>query len=139
MPALVVAQLGEWNTQKALQLQRTANGNWFIEVELPVGTSFEYRYLVRDTKRGTMMLETGIHRNMTLSDERLAALPLNVMVVDSWQFPMIGETKTTLPTEMVARVNKVQSESTTTDPTGGWQTKFLKLQDQFQQLKQVAK
>ncbi|MFE5257959.1 carbohydrate-binding module family 20 domain-containing protein [Streptomyces coelicoflavus] len=59
-------ELGNWNPGSALQLDPAAYPVWKRDVELPEGTSFEYKYLRKDAS-GNVTWESGANRTATVS------------------------------------------------------------------------
>ncbi|MEU0393625.1 carbohydrate-binding module family 20 domain-containing protein [Streptomyces sp. NPDC006208] len=57
--------LGNWNTGSALKLDPVAYPVWKLEVSLPAGTSFEYKYLRKDAS-GNAIWESGANRTATV-------------------------------------------------------------------------
>ncbi|WP_420031951.1 carbohydrate-binding module family 20 domain-containing protein [Streptomyces sp. cg28] len=71
-------QLGNWNTGNALKLDPAAYPVWKLDVALPAGTSFEYKYLRKDAS-GTVTWESGANRTATISSSGAVALS------DTWR------------------------------------------------------
>ncbi|MYZ34970.1 MULTISPECIES: carbohydrate-binding module family 20 domain-containing protein [unclassified Streptomyces] len=59
------AALGNWNTGSALKLDPAAYPVWKLDVALPAGTSFEYKYLRKDAA-GAVTWESGANRTATV-------------------------------------------------------------------------
>ncbi|MET7647311.1 carbohydrate-binding module family 20 domain-containing protein [Streptomyces sp. NPDC005426] len=57
--------LGNWNTGSALKLDPAAYPVWKLDVSLPAGTSFEYKYLRKDAS-GNVTWESGANRTATV-------------------------------------------------------------------------
>lgn len=64
-----IAQLGSWNTANAIALSAsqytTANPLWTGTINLPAGTSFEYKF-IRVTSSGAVTYEAGANRKYTV-------------------------------------------------------------------------
>ncbi|MEW1994275.1 carbohydrate-binding module family 20 domain-containing protein [Streptomyces coelicoflavus] len=60
-------ELGNWNPAGALELDPAAYPVWKRDVELPDGTSFEYKYLRKDAS-GNVTWESGANRTATVGD-----------------------------------------------------------------------
>ncbi|EHN78434.1 secreted alpha-amylase [Streptomyces coelicoflavus ZG0656] len=60
-------ELGNWNPAGALELDPAAYPVWKRDVELPEGTSFEYKYLRKDAS-GNVTWESGANRTATVGD-----------------------------------------------------------------------
>ncbi|MEB8338113.1 carbohydrate-binding module family 20 domain-containing protein [Streptomyces endophyticus] len=71
-------QLGDWNTGNALKLDPAAYPVWKLDVSLPAGTSFEYKYLRKDAS-GNVTWESGSNRTATVPPS--GAVTLN----DTWR------------------------------------------------------
>ncbi|MFD8565400.1 carbohydrate-binding module family 20 domain-containing protein [Streptomyces sp. NPDC059639] len=71
-------QLGNWNTGNALKLDPGAYPVWKLDVPLPAGTSFEYKYLRKDAS-GNVTWESGANRTATVSSSGLVSL------TDTWR------------------------------------------------------
>ncbi|MFJ1702170.1 carbohydrate-binding module family 20 domain-containing protein [Kitasatospora sp. NPDC088346] len=59
------AALGNWDTGKALPLSSAAYPVWKLDLSLPAGTAFEYKY-VRKEANGTVTWESGANRTATV-------------------------------------------------------------------------
>ncbi|WP_066943756.1 carbohydrate-binding module family 20 domain-containing protein [Streptomyces lushanensis] len=59
------AALGNWNTGSALKLDPAAYPVWKLDVALPAGTSFEYKYIRKDAA-GAVTWESGANRTATV-------------------------------------------------------------------------
>ncbi|MFB6813424.1 carbohydrate-binding module family 20 domain-containing protein [Streptomyces sp. NPDC056347] len=57
--------LGNWNTAAALKLDPAAYPVWKLDVALPAGTSFAYKYLRKDAS-GNVTWESGTNRTATV-------------------------------------------------------------------------
>lgn len=57
--------LGAWNTAQALPLSSAAYPVWKLDVALPAGTSFQYKYL-REDASGAVTWESGANRTATV-------------------------------------------------------------------------
>ncbi|CAL9650161.1 Alpha-amylase [Streptomyces sp. enrichment culture] len=62
-------ELGNWNPGNALKLDPAAYPVWKLDVELPEGTSFEYKYLRKDAS-GNVTWESGANRTATVTSTR---------------------------------------------------------------------
>ncbi|MFG3164647.1 carbohydrate-binding module family 20 domain-containing protein [Streptomyces sp. NPDC048232] len=62
-------ELGDWNPGNALRLDPAAYPVWKGDVELPEGTSFEYKY-VRKDEAGNVTWESGANRTATVTSTR---------------------------------------------------------------------
>ncbi|WP_155070298.1 carbohydrate-binding module family 20 domain-containing protein [Streptomyces taklimakanensis] len=72
------AELGNWNTADALELDPAAYPVWKLDVDLPPGTTFEYKYLRKDGG-GNVIWESGANRTATVpADGR-------VVLNDTWR------------------------------------------------------
>ncbi|OMI36721.1 carbohydrate-binding module family 20 domain-containing protein [Streptomyces sparsogenes] len=70
--------LGGWNTSKALELDPAGYPVWKLDVSLPAGTSFEYKYIRKDA-RSNVTWEGGSNRTATVPSS--GAVTLN----DTWR------------------------------------------------------
>lgn len=59
------AELGSWNTGGALKLDPAAYPVWKLDVTLPAGTAFSYKYLRKDAA-GNVTWESGANRTATV-------------------------------------------------------------------------
>ncbi|MFD5489862.1 carbohydrate-binding module family 20 domain-containing protein [Streptomyces virginiae] len=59
------AELGGWNTGAALKLDPAAYPVWKLDVTLPAGTSFAYKYVRKDAS-GNVTWESGANRTATV-------------------------------------------------------------------------
>ncbi|GBQ03456.1 alpha-amylase [Streptomyces spongiicola] len=59
------AALGNWNTGSALKLDPATYPVWKLDVDLPAGTAFEYKY-VRKDGAGNVTWESGANRTATV-------------------------------------------------------------------------
>ncbi|OEJ51311.1 glycosidase [Streptomyces agglomeratus] len=57
--------LGNWNTAGALKLDPAAYPVWKLDVSMPAGTSFEYKYIRKDAS-GNVTWESGANRTATV-------------------------------------------------------------------------
>ncbi|WP_353940735.1 carbohydrate-binding module family 20 domain-containing protein [Streptomyces sp. HUAS MG91] len=71
-------QLGNWNTGNALKLDPGTYPAWKLDVPLPAGTSFEYKYLRKDAS-GNVTWESGANRTATVSPSG------RVSLTDTWR------------------------------------------------------
>ncbi|MCX5378689.1 carbohydrate-binding module family 20 domain-containing protein [Streptomyces sp. NBC_00091] len=71
-------ELGAWNTAGALKLDPAAYPVWKLDVTLPAGTSFSYKYVRKDAS-GNVTWESGANRTATV--------PANgqVTLTDTWR------------------------------------------------------
>ncbi|RSS99353.1 glycosidase [Streptomyces sp. WAC07149] len=71
-------ELGGWNTAAALKLDPAAYPVWKLDVTLPAGTSFAYKYVRKDAS-GNVTWESGANRSATV--------PANgkVTLTDTWR------------------------------------------------------
>ncbi|MGW0363199.1 carbohydrate-binding module family 20 domain-containing protein [Streptomyces sp. NPDC002990] len=65
--------LGNWNTGAALKLDPAAYPVWKLDVTLPAGTSFAYKYLRKDAS-GNVTWESGANRTATVPASGAVAL-----------------------------------------------------------------
>lgn len=65
--------LGNWNPDAALKLDPAAYPVWKLDVSLPAGTSFEYKYVRKDAS-GNVTWESGANRTATVPSSGKAAL-----------------------------------------------------------------
>ncbi|AIS01020.1 carbohydrate-binding module family 20 domain-containing protein [Streptomyces glaucescens] len=66
------AALGTWSPAAALKLDPAAYPVWKLDVKLPAGTSFEYKYIRKDAS-GNVTWESGANRTATVpADGRIA-------------------------------------------------------------------
>ncbi|MFF2846416.1 carbohydrate-binding module family 20 domain-containing protein [Streptomyces sp. NPDC058001] len=72
------AALGNWNTGTALKLDSASYPVWKLDVSLPAGTSFAYKYLRKDAA-GNVTWETGANRSATVPSSG------KVTVNDTWR------------------------------------------------------
>ncbi|MFJ3923862.1 carbohydrate-binding module family 20 domain-containing protein [Streptomyces sp. NPDC090022] len=72
------AALGGWNTGAALKLDPAAYPVWKLDVNLPAGTAFQYKYVRKDAA-GNVTWESGANRTATV--------PANgrVTLTDTWR------------------------------------------------------
>ncbi|MEE1939925.1 carbohydrate-binding module family 20 domain-containing protein [Streptomyces sp. TRM 70361] len=72
------AELGGWNTGRAPKLDPAAHPVWKLDVDLPPGTTFQYKYLRKDAG-GNVTWESGANRTATVpADGR-------VVLSDTWR------------------------------------------------------
>lgn len=57
--------LGNWNTDSALKLDPATYPVWKLDVSMPAGTSFEYKYIRKDAS-GAVTWESGANRTATV-------------------------------------------------------------------------
>ncbi|NBM19096.1 carbohydrate-binding module family 20 domain-containing protein [Streptomyces sp. GC420] len=67
------AALGNWSTGSALQLSSASYPVWKLDVALPAGTSFAYKYLRKDAS-GNVTWESGANRTATVPSSGLVTL-----------------------------------------------------------------
>ncbi|MBT2540362.1 alpha amylase C-terminal domain-containing protein [Streptomyces sp. ISL-44] len=72
------AELGAWNTGSALKLDPAAYPVWKLDVTLPAGTSFAYKYVRKDAS-GNVTWESGANRTATVPASGKVAL------TDTWR------------------------------------------------------
>ncbi|WP_175410190.1 carbohydrate-binding module family 20 domain-containing protein [Streptomyces sp. TRM64462] len=72
------AELGNWNTDAALKLDPAAYPVWKLDVSLPAGTAFEYKYLRKDAA-GNVTWESGANRVATVPSDG------TVVLNDTWR------------------------------------------------------
>ncbi|MEV0782619.1 carbohydrate-binding module family 20 domain-containing protein [Streptomyces sp. NPDC050423] len=65
--------LGNWNPDAALKLDPATYPVWKLDVSLPAGTSFEYKYVRKDAS-GNVTWESGANRTATVPSSGKAAL-----------------------------------------------------------------
>ncbi|GAA5214364.1 carbohydrate-binding module family 20 domain-containing protein [Streptomyces thinghirensis] len=70
-------ELGNWNPGSALKLDPAAYPVWKLDVALPEGTSFEYKYIRKD-EAGNVTWESGANRTATVTSTR-------VTLNDTWR------------------------------------------------------
>ncbi|GAA0276057.1 carbohydrate-binding module family 20 domain-containing protein [Streptomyces polychromogenes] len=72
------AELGNWNTGAALKLDPASYPVWKLDVTLPAGTAFSYKYVRKDAS-GNVTWESGANRSATV--------PANgkVTLTDTWR------------------------------------------------------
>lgn len=79
-----ISQLGSWNTDNAIALsasQYTSSNNlWFVTVSLPAGSSFEYKYLRKESD-GSVIWESDPNRQYTTPSNCQGAATEN----DTWR------------------------------------------------------
>ncbi|MFG2623809.1 carbohydrate-binding module family 20 domain-containing protein [Streptomyces sp. NPDC048473] len=69
--------LGNWNTGSALKLDPATYPVWKLDVSMPAGTAFEYKYLRKDAS-GNVTWESGANRTATVPSSGTAALTSDV-------------------------------------------------------------
>ncbi|ROQ98337.1 alpha-amylase [Streptomyces sp. 2132.2] len=67
------AELGGWNTGSALKLDPAAYPVWKLDVSLPAGTAFSYKYVRKDAA-GNVTWESGANRTATVPASGRAVL-----------------------------------------------------------------
>ncbi|MFD8894252.1 carbohydrate-binding module family 20 domain-containing protein [Streptomyces sp. NPDC059566] len=72
------AELGSWNTAGALKLDPAAYPVWKLDVTLPAGTAFSYKYLRKDAA-GNVTWESGANRTATVPASG------KVTLTDTWR------------------------------------------------------
>ncbi|MEU7728343.1 carbohydrate-binding module family 20 domain-containing protein [Streptomyces sp. NPDC040724] len=72
------AELGAWNTGAALKLDAAAYPVWKLDVTLPAGTSFAYKYVRKDAA-GNVTWESGANRTATVPASG------KVTLTDTWR------------------------------------------------------
>ncbi|MET9599032.1 carbohydrate-binding module family 20 domain-containing protein [Streptomyces sp. NPDC006459] len=72
------AELGGWNTAAALKLDPAAYPVWKLDVTLPAGTAFSYKYLRKDAA-GNVTWESGANRTATVPASG------KVTLTDTWR------------------------------------------------------
>ncbi|MFJ6717375.1 carbohydrate-binding module family 20 domain-containing protein [Streptomyces sp. NPDC091259] len=72
------ASLGTWDTARALKLDPAAYPLWKLDVTLPAGTAFAYKYLRKDTA-GNVTWESGSNRTATVPADG------KVTLTDAWR------------------------------------------------------
>ncbi|CAK7202232.1 hypothetical protein SEUCBS139899_004954 [Sporothrix eucalyptigena] len=64
-----ISQLGSWNTDNAVALSASSytssNPLWYVSVSLPVGTSFEYKFIKKESD-GSIVWESDPNRSYTV-------------------------------------------------------------------------
>ncbi|MFE7387580.1 carbohydrate-binding module family 20 domain-containing protein [Streptomyces sp. NPDC057582] len=69
--------LGNWNTDSALKLDPAAYPVWKLDVSMPAGTSFEYKYIRKDAS-GAVTWESGANRTATVPSTGKVSLTSDV-------------------------------------------------------------
>lgn len=64
------AELGNWNPGGALKLDPASYPVWKLDVNLPAGTAFEYKYIRKDAA-GNVTWESGANRTATVGSSRI--------------------------------------------------------------------
>ncbi|MFF4648878.1 carbohydrate-binding module family 20 domain-containing protein, partial [Streptomyces sp. NPDC001380] len=72
------AALGGWDTAKALPLSSAAYPVWKLDVALPAGTTFQYKYIRKDAS-GAVTWESGSNRTATVPSSG------QVVLNDTWR------------------------------------------------------
>lgn len=72
------AELGGWNTGSALKLDPAAYPVWKLDVSLPAGTAFSYKYVRKDAA-GNVTWESGANRTATVPASG------RVTLTDTWR------------------------------------------------------
>ncbi|SMR53207.1 unnamed protein product [Zymoseptoria tritici ST99CH_1E4] len=79
-----ISQLGNWNTNNAVALSAqnyTSSSNlWFVDISLPAGTSFQYKY-IRKQSDGSVRWESDPNRSYTVP----ANCKGQATVTDNWR------------------------------------------------------
>ncbi|QNP65909.1 carbohydrate-binding module family 20 domain-containing protein [Streptomyces genisteinicus] len=65
------AELGNWNPASARKLDPATYPVWKLDVDLPAGTAFEYKYIRKDAA-GNVTWESGANRTATVGTSRIA-------------------------------------------------------------------
>ncbi|KAJ5915678.1 alpha-amylase [Penicillium verhagenii] len=80
-----ISEFGSWDTSDALELSASkytsSNPEWYLEVSLPPGTSFEYKFIMVETD-GTVVWESDPNRNYTVPSVCSGVVQT---VVDTWR------------------------------------------------------
>ncbi|MFF0286054.1 carbohydrate-binding module family 20 domain-containing protein [Streptomyces sp. NPDC005262] len=69
--------LGNWNTDSALKLDPATYPIWKLDVSMPAGTSFEYKYVRKDAS-GAVTWESGANRTATVPSSGKVSLTSDV-------------------------------------------------------------
>ncbi|WP_327246743.1 carbohydrate-binding module family 20 domain-containing protein [Streptomyces sp. NBC_01320] len=69
--------LGSWNTDSALKLDPATYPVWKLDVSMPAGTSFEYKYIRKDAS-GAVTWESGANRTATVPSTGKVSLTSDV-------------------------------------------------------------
>ncbi|KAF2494814.1 putative glucan 1,4-alpha-glucosidase [Lophium mytilinum] len=79
-----ISELGTWNTGSAVALSASkytsSNPLWFVTISLPAGTTFEYKYLKKESD-GSIIWESDPNRSYTVSSGCVTAATES----DSWR------------------------------------------------------
>ena len=79
-----ISQLGDWNTASAMALSAadytSTNNVWFVTINLPPGTSFQYKYFKTETS-GAITWEADPDRSYSVPTGTANAVTEN----DTWQ------------------------------------------------------
>lgn len=80
-----ISQLGDWNTDDAVALSAanytSSNPLWYVTVTLPVGTSFEYKFIKKE-ENGDVEWESDPNRSYTVPT---ACTGATETIVDTWR------------------------------------------------------
>ncbi|GES66595.1 alpha-amylase [Aspergillus terreus] len=80
-----ISQLGSWNTASAVALSASqytsSNPKWYVSVTLPVGTSFQYKF-IKKRSDGSVVWESDPNRSYTVPAGCEGA---TVTVADTWR------------------------------------------------------
>jgi alpha-amylase len=68
-----IPSLGAWNTSGALLMSSAAYPVWKLDISLPAGTSFQYKYIRKDGS-GNVTWESGANRTATVPSSGTTAL-----------------------------------------------------------------
>lgn len=80
-----------------------------VSHQLPLGSKFQYRYMVVDESSGGVHYESGIQRQVSLAPEAIEQFRMAINVVDTWQFPDLASAGKRRVREEVTREHKVTS------------------------------
>lgn len=72
------AALGGWDTSKALPLSSASYPVWTLNVSMPAGTAFQYKYIRKDSS-GAVTWESGANRTATVPSSGI------VVLNDTWR------------------------------------------------------
>lgn len=71
-----IPELGDWDPAKALDAFHNPDAdNWFLPVSVPKSTTFEYKYILKDSA-GNVVWESGSNRVATSSDDPAGVVDL---------------------------------------------------------------
>lgn len=80
-----ISQLGNWNTANAVALSSSqytsANPVWTVSLDLPVGTTFQYKFIKKETD-GSVVWESDPNRSYTVGN---GCTGVKLAVSDSWR------------------------------------------------------